>query len=193
MTYRGDSLHAQHESVLCQVSRVAQAVLLPQLAKQILLAAHPLEVVRKVSLEEQVDASTQHKPQNGCKVAVAEIGSNSLHNHKGDAEDGSAACCKHADKLKSVPFVGQVADDLRLDGVVGVRLARGKRKVTCCHGCELREERERVEEVKSGLWRFECLKKGKVTTMGRQLFVGNYGDTLGTFRDSKKIWTGAPR
>ena len=56
-TYSGDSLHAQNESVLGQVARVAEGVLLPQLAKQVLHAAHVPEVVGKVALEERVDAA----------------------------------------------------------------------------------------------------------------------------------------
>lgn len=59
LTYSRDGLHAQDKGVLGQVARVAEGVLLPQLAKQILHAAHALEVVGKVALEEQVDAAAR--------------------------------------------------------------------------------------------------------------------------------------
>jgi hypothetical protein len=133
-TYSSDSLHAEHKGVLGQIARVAQAVLLPQLAKQVLHAAHGAEVVGKVALEEGVDAAAEHKPHDGGQVAVAERRSDALDERVRDAEDGGTAGGKHADQLKRVPFVGEVARDLGLDGVVGVVLAREEGEVACCHG-----------------------------------------------------------
>lgn len=73
-TYSSDGLHAEHKGVLGQVAGVAQRVLFPQLAKQVVHAAHVAEVVGKVALEERVDASAQDKPHDGGQVPGAGIG-----------------------------------------------------------------------------------------------------------------------
>jgi hypothetical protein len=119
---------------LGQVARVAQAVLLPQLAKQVLHAAHGPEVVGKVALEKGVDTSAQHKPHDGREVTVAERRPYPLDDGKGDPEDDSASSSKHADQLERVPFVGDEACNLGLDGVVRVVLPREEGEVAGGHG-----------------------------------------------------------
>jgi hypothetical protein len=57
-TYGRNGLHAEHKGILGKVARVGERVLLPQLTKQILHAAHIAEVVGKVPFKEQMDAST---------------------------------------------------------------------------------------------------------------------------------------
>jgi hypothetical protein len=132
-TYSSNSLHAKHKGILGQVPRVAQAVLLPQLAKQILHASHGPEVVCKVAFEKRVDASTQHKPHDGGEVPVAESRPYLLDDNKRDAENGSASGGKHADQLKRVPPVGKVACNLGFDGVVRVVLPGEQREVAGSH------------------------------------------------------------
>ena len=73
-TYSSDCLHAEDKGVLGQVAGVAQCVLFPQLAKQVVHAAHVAEVVGKVALEERVDASAQDEPHDGGQVPGAGIG-----------------------------------------------------------------------------------------------------------------------
>jgi hypothetical protein len=133
-TYGGDRLHAEHKGVLGQVARVAQAVLLPQLAKQILHAAHGAEVVGEVALEKGVDASAQDEPHDGREVAVAERGPDPLDEGERDAKDDGAAACEHADQLERGPFVQDEACDRGADGVVRVVLPREEGEVAGCHG-----------------------------------------------------------
>jgi hypothetical protein len=121
-TYSSDSLHAQYKGTLRQVPRVAQAVLLPQLAEQVLHASHVPEVVGEVALEKGVDASAQHKPHNSSKIRVTERQSYPLNENVGDGEDDSASGSKHADQLQRVPLIGKIAYNLRLDGLVRVLL-----------------------------------------------------------------------
>jgi hypothetical protein len=139
-TYGGDSLHAEHKGVLGQVPRVAQTVLLPQLAKEILHAAHGPEVVGEVALEKGVNAATQHKPHDGREITVAECRPHPLDEGIGNAKDDSAATSKHADQLERVPFVRDEACNLGLDGVVGVVLPREEGEVAGrhCEGADLR-------------------------------------------------------
>jgi hypothetical protein len=133
VTYSSDSLHTEDESILCQVPGVAQTVLLPQLAKQILHASHGPEVDGKVSLEKGVDAPAEHKPHDGGQVAVAETWSYPLDEDVCNTEDGSTSSSKHADQLKGVPLVGEVACNLGLNGVVRVVLPREEREVAGGH------------------------------------------------------------
>jgi len=147
-TYGGDGLHTQDEGVLRQVPRVAQTVFLPQLAEQILHASHGPEIDGEVSLEKGVNASTQHKPHDGGEITVAERWPYPLDEYKRDGEDGNASSDEHADQLKCIPFVGEVARDLGLDGVVRVVLAREESEVAGGHGegCGLQKGDERVEK-----------------------------------------------
>jgi hypothetical protein len=131
--YSSNSLHAKHKGILGQISRVAQTVLLPQLAKQVLHATHGPEVVGKVALEEGVNASTQHKPHDGGQVSVAKRRPYALDERVRDAEDGGATSSKHADQLQRVPFVGKVTSNLGLDGVVRVYLPREEGEVSGSH------------------------------------------------------------
>jgi hypothetical protein len=133
VTYSSDSLHTEDKGILSKVPGVAQTVLLPQLAKQIVHASHGPEVDGKVSLEEGVDASAEHEPHDGGQVAVAETWSYPLDEHICNTEDGSASSSKHADQLKRVPLVGEVACNLGLDGVVRVVLPREEREVAGSH------------------------------------------------------------
>lgn len=129
-----DSLHTKDKGVLGKVARVAQAVLLPQLAKQVLHATHGPEVVGEVALKKGVNAPAQDEPHDGREIAAAQRWSDLLHQDIGDAEDDCAARRKHGEQLQRVPFVGQVAHDLRLDGIVGVDLPREEREVAGSHG-----------------------------------------------------------
>ena len=133
-TYGSDRLHAQHKGVLGQVARVAQGVLLPQLAKQVVGAAHVAEVVGKVALEEGVDGAAQDEPHNGRHVTRAGIGPQALDAGIGDAEDDGKASSEDGQQLDGAPFVGQIAHNLHLEWVVGV-LAHGEvGEVGCSHG-----------------------------------------------------------
>jgi hypothetical protein len=85
-TYSSDRLHTQHKGVLGEVARVAQAVLLPQLAEQVLHAAHGAEVVGEVALEKGVDAAAEDEPHDGREVAVAQRRPDLLNNGEGDAQ-----------------------------------------------------------------------------------------------------------
>jgi len=132
--YSSDRLHAQHKGVLGQVARVAQGVLLPQLAKQVVCAAHVAEVVGKVALEERVDAAAEHKPQDGRVVGSAGVRPRALDHGVGAAEDGGNACAEDGQQLDGAPLVGQVAHNLYLERVVGVRARCEARRVGSCHG-----------------------------------------------------------
>jgi len=132
-TYSSDRLHAEHEGVLGEVARVAQRILLPQLAEQIVEATHVPEVVGKVALKERVDAAAQHKPHYCGQVAGAGIGSQTLDHDIRDAKDGDAARSEYEQEIQGAPFVSQVAHNLPLNGVVRV-LARDKRDVCGSHG-----------------------------------------------------------
>lgn len=120
-TYGSNGLHAQDEGVLGEVAGVAEGVLLPELAKQVLHAAHVPEVVGKVALEERVDAAAQHEPHHDGHIGIAGVGSRPHQDCIRDAEDGSAARGEHADQLKRVPLVGHVAHDLDAERVVRVQ------------------------------------------------------------------------
>ena len=125
-TYSSDCLHAQDEGVLGQVARVAEGVLLPQLAKQILHAAHAPEVVGEVALEERVDAAAQHEPHHDRHVRVAGVGPCPHQDRVGDAEDNSAPRREHAEQLNRVELIGHVTHDLYTERVVWVqRRCRG--------------------------------------------------------------------
>jgi hypothetical protein len=152
-TYSSDSLHAEDKGILCQVPRVAQTVLLPQLSKQILHASHGPEVDGEVSLEKGVDAAAEHEPHDGGQVAIAERWSYPLDEDECDTEDGSASSSKHADQLKRVPLVGEIAHNLGLNGVVRVVLPREEREVAGGHreGSRVQKGGERVD----GGWRMQ--------------------------------------
>lgn len=132
-TYGSDCLHAQHKRILGQIARVAQTVLLPQLAKQVLLTAHPPEVVGKVALEEQMNAAAKNEPHDGRQVAIAQTGAHPLDNHEGDAENDGATSGEHANQLQCVPLIRKVSYNLRLDRVVWVHLPGQEGKVASCH------------------------------------------------------------
>jgi hypothetical protein len=170
-TYGGDSLHAEHKGVLGQVARVAQAVLLPQLAEQILHAAHGAEVVGEVALEKGVDAAAQDEPHDGREVAVAERGPDLLDEAVRDAKDDDAAGHEHADQLERVPFVQDEACDGGANGVVRVVLPREEGEVAGCHcaGALLGDDandgrwRERVDEQRRGRSRLGWDVNGSVS------------------------------
>lgn len=166
-TYSSDRLHAQHKGVLGQVARVAQGVLLPQLAEQVVGAAHATEVVGKVALEERVDAAAQDEPHDGREVTGAGIGAQPLDHGIRRAEDGDQTRREDGEQLDGAPFVGQVADNLDLEGVVGV-LARGQVGEVCSShcGCVLGEG-----ELKPGLKR---MHEGAATATTVQVSIGEW-------------------
>lgn len=57
-TYSSHTLHAEHKSILRQISRVGEGVLLPQLSEQGVQATNVCLIQRIVAFEEQMDAST---------------------------------------------------------------------------------------------------------------------------------------
>lgn len=57
LTYGRDGLHAQYKRILGEVARVRERVLLPELAKEILLVAHASKIVGKISFKKQMYAS----------------------------------------------------------------------------------------------------------------------------------------
>lgn len=81
-----------------------------------------------------MDAAAEHKPHDGRQVAVAQVRPDALDESVRDAEDARTARREHAEQLKRVPFVGEVAGNLGLDGVVGMVLARLEREVAGGHG-----------------------------------------------------------
>ena len=137
-TYSSDRLHAENKSVLGEVARVAQSVLLPQLAKKIVHATHVPEVVGKVALKERVYASAQDEPHDGSQVRGAGIGAQTLDHDIRYAEDGDASSREHEQQVKRARLVGQVANNLLLYGVVRMR-ARGHRRIGFGHGCGRRK------------------------------------------------------
>ncbi len=140
-TYSSDGFHAQDKSILGQVARVAQRVLLPQLAEQILHAAHASEVVGEVALEERVDAPAQHEPHHDGHVRLAGARAQSHEDGIGDAEDDGAPRREHANQLERVPVVGDVAHDLDAEGVVGVQGHRRGRIGSHGDSIAVREDR----------------------------------------------------
>lgn len=68
-TYSSDALHAEHEGAVGrEVSRVGQRILLPQLAEQVLVTPYCAEIVRIVSLEEEMDEAAEDKPKNDGEI-----------------------------------------------------------------------------------------------------------------------------
>jgi hypothetical protein len=132
--YSSNALHAQHKRILGQVPRVAQAVLLPELSEQILHAAHARVVVGEVALKEGVDAAAHDEPHDGAQIASAKAGSYPRDTQVGEAEDGEHTAREHAEQLKRVPFVGEVAHNLGFDREVGCRLPGQESKIAGRHG-----------------------------------------------------------
>lgn len=133
-TYSSDRLHAENKGVLGEVARVAQRVLLPQLAEEVVHAAHVPEVVGKVALKERVYASAQDEPHDDSQVRGAGIGAQTLDHDICHAEDGDTSSREHEQQVKRARLVGQVANNFLLDGVVGMRARGGHRRIGFGHG-----------------------------------------------------------
>jgi hypothetical protein len=121
------------------------------------------EVVGKITLEEGVDAAAHDEPHDGRQVAGAGIGPQSH-----DADIGQRADCgdtgeEHGQQFDCAPFVGQVAHNLDLEGVVGVSSRWKGGEVTAAH-CEVGWDGMRWGEKGRKEWR----EKGRRRERGRR-------------------------
>ena len=157
ITYGRGGFHAQDEGVLGQVARVGKGVLLPHLSEESVQRAHVGLVEGVVPLEEEMNTTTwkniishsfslypdgllvnstgillvltQHKPHDSDHVIPAYPRMDALDQGVGDGEDDSAAGEEDAQDGGHAHVIGQVARDLDLERVVGVRRMRDLRGI----------------------------------------------------------------
>lgn len=127
----GDGLHGDEERVLGEVAGVGEGVLLPELAEEVELAGHVLEVVGEVAFKESVDEAAEDEPQGGKHLPAAQVGSLALDQKVRGHEDGTATQAEVRDELQRIHRVGRIPGDDDPQGVVRMRNCRAVRRSHC--------------------------------------------------------------
>lgn len=117
---RGHRLHAQDESIIGQVSRVRESVLLPHLADERLLGPQCCVVASIVTFEKDVNRSREDKPHGRDQFLSGQVGLHLLGHEVGCREEDEAGPEENGEQGYNAPFVCSISSNVAADGIVWV-------------------------------------------------------------------------